>query len=447
MNDHAVEEKRRPEDGTTERPVATGTQHPLPFHLLDADAFESLCLWLLAEDGFSEVRKLGGAGDGGVDVEAVDAQGRLTIAQCKLYLPTTSFTKAQVAKELDKILGRDRLPDRYLLMITRGVSPQAWAEMQTKSDGRFSVHYWDLTELDRRARRADRSTLERFFNLQFHLAETSASPLIGVPAQPSTYFVGRDRELAQLEERLSGSSVTLCASLEGGAGFGKTELALHLVHRLAAAAAFPGGIYWLSAENPDLVPVWGSLANALGEPEGTAEEKASRLVRRLSRERERILLVLDNVEDWKTPPGPLPTGPHLRVIATSRRRRLGGSQFEHVTLNGLETPAANDLLKRIAGDAVADAPGFGALVDQLDGHPLALELAGAYLSEFPLETPADYLDHLKSGAPADEAVVEGVRYGRTVEKTLLTIWTRLDENTRKNWLLAAQFVPEPVAPL
>ncbi|MEU0061198.1 restriction endonuclease, partial [Streptomyces sp. NPDC006334] len=47
--------------------------------------FEQACTDLLARDGFLSPRRIGGAGDLGVDVTARDHEGRLLILQCKQY--------------------------------------------------------------------------------------------------------------------------------------------------------------------------------------------------------------------------------------------------------------------------------------------------------------------------------------------------------------------------
>jgi restriction system protein len=52
---------------------------------MSATGFEQACTDLLARDGFLGPRRVGGAGDLGVDVTARDHEGRLLILQCKQY--------------------------------------------------------------------------------------------------------------------------------------------------------------------------------------------------------------------------------------------------------------------------------------------------------------------------------------------------------------------------
>ncbi|MER5361663.1 restriction endonuclease [Streptomyces sp. NPDC002785] len=52
---------------------------------MSATGFEQACSDLLARDGFLSPRRVGGAGDLGVDVMARDSDNRLLIVQCKQY--------------------------------------------------------------------------------------------------------------------------------------------------------------------------------------------------------------------------------------------------------------------------------------------------------------------------------------------------------------------------
>ncbi len=275
--------------------------------------------------------------------------------------------------------------------------------------------------------------------------------LYAVPDARSVHFVGRDPALKQLKELLeTADSVSVSASIEGLAGIGKTELALQLVHQLGAEGAFPGGIYWLDAENPDLLPAWGtSIADAIGVGEGSPQERGHLALRTLSRAKASTLVVLDNVEAWSqsSKPAPLPQGPHLRFLVTTRQRRLGGAAFRHVELGILEEPYASELLHGIAGEDLSNKPGHAALLEHLGGHALALELAGVFLSEYPGETPATYLEALHQGEDPGQKVVEDglLRYERTVAQTLTLLSQRLPTQTRSAWRQAACFEPEWVS--
>jgi tetratricopeptide (TPR) repeat protein len=272
-------------------------------------------------------------------------------------------------------------------------------------------------------------------------ARAARSPAYNTPARRARQLFGREVDLERLEQLLvPGRNVRVAASIEGLAGVGKTELALHIVDRLSETDRFPGGIFWLDAENPDLTVAWGTtIADALAIGTGTVEERAAGAVRVASTGNP-VLVVLDNVERWtrETEPKPLPRGPQTALLVTTRHKFLAGPSFSHHTLETLPEEAAREFLSFVAGrDLAADE-----LLRQLDGHTLAIELAGAYLHEFPSVTPAVYLEKLRVGARVEEKVQDLVRYEATVNRALDVHWTKLDDTAREALLVAACFAPE-----
>lgn len=273
---------------------------------------------------------------------------------------------------------------------------------------------------------------------------SARSPVYNLPSRRARQLFGRDTDLQQLDALLKpGHSVQVAASIEGLAGVGKTELALHMVDRLAATDRFPGGIFWFDAEQPDLTTTWGSvIADALAVSPGTIQERAAGALR-ITSSGGPILVVLDNVESWTRArePKPLPSGPRA-LLVTTRHKFLGGPSFEHHTLEVLPPDAARELLLSVAGRDLSRSAGLDDLLRQLDGHSLAIELAGAYLREFPSVTPAEYLKRLEEGLPVEEKVQDLVRYEATVRSALDVYWAKLDEAAREALLIAACFATE-----
>lgn len=274
---------------------------------------------------------------------------------------------------------------------------------------------------------------------------TARSPVYNVPVRRARQLFGRARDLDQLDAMLApGRNVSVAASIEGLAGVGKTELALHIVDRLSASGRFPGGIFWFDAENHDLTVAWGTtIADALGVGGGAVEERAAGAVRIASRG-EPVLVVLDNVERWThdTEPRPLPSGPQVALLVTTRYRGLAGRSLEHFEFETLPDEAAREFLFAAAERDLSTAPGTADLLRHLDGHTLAIELAGAYLREFPSVTPAAYLKKLTEDARVEEKVQDLVRYEGTVRRALDVHWQHLDETARNALLVAACFAPE-----
>ncbi|MBX2811023.1 MAG: hypothetical protein KTR25_04415 [Myxococcales bacterium] len=155
---------------------------------------------------------------------------------------------------------------------------------------------------------------------------STSGRLYGSIRQPSAAFVGRTEDLEQLEKRLANrEDGRISASIEGLAGFGKTELAIQLVHRLARKGSFPGGIYWLDAEHPDLLAQWGTdIAEQKEVGDLPLQDRAHAVLNDVSGASAPVLVVLDNVEDWAETkrPSPLPQGNHVQLLVTTRNRLL-----------------------------------------------------------------------------------------------------------------------------
>jgi len=272
-------------------------------------------------------------------------------------------------------------------------------------------------------------------------ASSARSPVYNAPARRAQQLFGRRSDLERLEELLvPGRNVRVAASIEGLAGVGKTELALHIVDRLSKTGRFPGGIFWLDAENPDLTIAWGTtIADALAVGEGTVAQRAGSAVR-IASSGAPVLVVLDNVERWtrESEPKPLPHGSQTAFLVTTRHKFFAGPTFMHHTLDTLPADAAREFLVSVAGRELASDE----LLHHLDGHTLAIELAGAYLREFPSVTPSAYLKLLTEGAPVEEKVQDLVRYEATVGRALDVHWEHLEDTAREALVVAACFAPE-----
>lgn len=271
---------------------------------------------------------------------------------------------------------------------------------------------------------------------------SARSRAYNLPVRRVRRLFGRDTDTERLLHALvAGRSVSVAASVEGLAGVGKTELALHLVDRLSETDRFAGGIFWLDADKPDLTSAWGGpIADALAVGAGPIEERAAAAIR-LASSGGPILVVLDNVETWtrETEPHPLPTGSGVSLLLTTRSRNLGGPSFNHYELDVLDGPAARDFLAAISGRDLTREAGATELLDHLGGHTLALELAGSYLQDFPTVSCDAYLQKVVAGDNVEARVSDLVRYERTVRQALDVHKQRLDEHATRALLTAACF--------
>lgn len=204
---------------------------------------------------------------------------------------------------------------------------------------------------------------------------------------PKPALVGREDALARLRHLLSSGAANISAALAGQGGIGKTQLAV--AYAYAYRDAYPGGVFWLDASNPDtLVRQIADHAYRLSfsPPVGSATEDPVRATalafigRHLSKPN--TLLILDDVKSPSLPMQEIPglTGVTFltmgcRLLVTSRRRDI--HRIPHFDLGVLDPEAALQLLTRESGQE----PDAGAriVVRLLGGLPLALRLAGALI--------------------------------------------------------------------
>ncbi|MGH2600647.1 MAG: ATP-binding protein, partial [Dehalococcoidia bacterium] len=231
---------------------------------------------------------------------------------------------------------------------------------------------------------------------------------------PLTRFVGREQELAAVRRALAGARLL---TLTGTGGCGKTRLALALAEELLWA--YPHGVWFVelaALADPELLPV--TVAAALGL--WTADERpvTELLVEHLAPRH--LLLVLDNCEHLLGACAVLVETllracPHLEILTTSREPLgIGGEALWPVPSLLLPSQAVGvvetDAVRLFVARAQQYLPDFALTVaneaavihicEQLDGIPLALELAAACVKVLSVEQIADRLSdrfHLLTG--------------------------------------------------
>jgi predicted ATPase len=243
---------------------------------------------------------------------------------------------------------------------------------------------------------------------------------------PATPFLGREHELAEVQELLARDDARLL-TLTGAGGSGKTRLALHAAGE--AAGEYPDGVWWVPlAPLADPADVGPAAARALGGG-GTLPELV---------DGRRLLLLLDNFEHVVAAApevaAVLAECPYADVLVTSRERLH--VQGEHIyPVPVLERREARRLFVTRARAARPDfepEEHVDELCARLDDLPLALELAAARISLLStaqlLERLGDRLDLLRGGRDAE------IRQ-QTLRTTIEWSYELLESEERK--LLAA----------
>ncbi|APR79108.1 Signal transduction response regulator [Minicystis rosea] len=270
------------------------------------------------------------------------------------------------------------------------------------------------------------------------------SPPTNVKAR-STRFIGRESELAALDARLSAE---LAVSVLGPPGMGKTRLAHE--YALRRADAYPGGA-WLCdlTDASGIDGICGAIGATLEVPltAGDSAGMLAQLADAISA-RGRLLLILDNFEHLvahaqATLPVLRARAPEARLLVTSRARtNLEGEAI--LDLGPLPLPrddadvAASEAIRLFVDRAgliahgyaltTDEAPRAAALVRELDGLPLALELAAARMRVFSTATLLESLRHrfdvLVKGPPSSRQ-----RHG-SLRDAIDASWRALDPAER-----------------
>jgi predicted ATPase/DNA-binding CsgD family transcriptional regulator len=246
--------------------------------------------------------------------------------------------------------------------------------------------------------------------------QTDFPPLRSLSAWPnnlpeqSTSFVGRERELEQVCAELSGERLVM---LTGTGGTGKTRLALQAA--ADSLGQFESGVWWVELGSlPDGELLGSALADAVGARGTTAGGALKAAIDHLADDR--ALVLLDNCEHLLGPVAQACTEllagcPHLTVLATSRAPLgLEGEREWRVPPLSLPAEDAPEPLDALApSDAVslfiqrartakprfsvtaATAPAIAQICHDLDGIPLAIELAAARAGAMSAQEIADGL--------------------------------------------------------
>jgi tetratricopeptide (TPR) repeat protein len=237
---------------------------------------------------------------------------------------------------------------------------------------------------------------------------TAAPQVWGSLPSGTAVFIGRDKEMAAITAAVNGaaaaSGVVAVHAIGGMPGVGKTALAVHAAH--AVAAQFPGRRLFLDlrAHAPGCEPV--TAVDALEGLLAAVGVDSRRMPGDLSgraalwRERmagQRAVLVLDNAAS-SDQVEPLLPGPGCLVLVTSRRH-LGDlpGEVTSVPLDTLPSEDAVVMFTRLASCSASDADRVAEVVELAGFLPLAISLLARVLARHPCWSLEDLAGEVRAG--------------------------------------------------
>ncbi|MCC9307248.1 tetratricopeptide repeat protein [Kitasatospora sp. RB6PN24] len=267
-----------------------------------------------------------------------------------------------------------------------------------------------------RALGLDEDEVDRWRNacIRVHAQAKSGGPtgvLRQLPTDLAT-FTGRDKELDALLAAVArpggagGAPTVVISAIEGMAGVGKTQLALHAAHRLVRDGRYQDlqlyvNLRGFDPESPPVDPA-AVLETFLRHLEVSAQQIPDDPDERAAMFRDRIngssaLIILDNAANEQQVRPLIPSSSSCLVLITSRRSLIELDDAVVTQLDVFAPGEAVALLTRIVGEErVAAEPEAAAAIVETCGHlPLAVALAAGRLRSRPSWSLAHLLGRLR----------------------------------------------------
>ncbi|MGJ3252362.1 MAG: tetratricopeptide repeat protein [Elainellaceae cyanobacterium] len=214
-----------------------------------------------------------------------------------------------------------------------------------------------------------------------------------IPFPRNPFFTGRDELLSDLRNQLtqtSAAALSQPAAISGLGGIGKTQTAIEYAYRYRDAYS---AVFWVRAESEDrLISGFMGIAELLKLP-GRDQQDQQIVVaaaKHWLNEHENWLLIFDNANELNLLRNYLPREMGGHVLITTRAQAIG-TFGQRIELRQMQTDEGATFLLRRARiildsqclDDASDADRQTAqeIANLMDGLPLALDQAGAFIEE------------------------------------------------------------------
>lgn len=212
-----------------------------------------------------------------------------------------------------------------------------------------------------------------------------------MPYRRNPFFTGREQILSRLHDLLTTQMrATLTQALTGLGGTGKTQTAIEYAYRYQHDYT---AVFWVGADTHEaLLTCFVMIARSLklSIPEKQDQQGVVRAVLQWFNTHTRWLLIFDDVQEIDMLQDFFPQRETGHILITTRRRAVG-AEAEALEIEKMPIAEATLFLLRRAKimrhndpiEAVSEAEQAHALAiaEALDGLPLALDQAGAYIEE------------------------------------------------------------------
>lgn len=272
------------------------------------------------------------------------------------------------------------------------------------------------------------------------------------PYHRNAIFAGRATELKQLSNALlpdskTGSNGTKTVAIMGMGGLGKTQLAVEFAYR--NGRFFPGGVFWLNFADADnvvelIANIGGQHAIRLfTDADKFALAKKIELVKRAWQEPVPRLLIFDNCEDENLAAAWLPVTGGCRVLITSRLSNWSKAlPIKRIGLPVLQRGESIHLLQHLADDL--EQHEADKVAEAVGDLPLALHLAGSFLSQHREITGSSYIKQLEAQTLIQHKSLQGLHtsfsptgHDLDVGRTFAVSWQKLRTAIEKDRIALA----------
>jgi predicted ATPase/Tfp pilus assembly protein PilF len=272
---------------------------------------------------------------------------------------------------------------------------------------------------------------------------------------PSNSFVGREREKAELVGLLMKNEVRLL-SIIGMGGIGKTQLALPVAYEVRDI--FQDGVFFIALDEIQSASQMPSkIAQVLGLKLQSSEDVVLQLIHFIGGKN--LLLVLDTyehlLESTKLLVSLLNSCKNLKILVTSRER-LNIKEETHFILEGLPIPSEEASFeearryaslqlfarraKKIVDSFELDERNYvdvQQICKLIDGVPLAIELAAAWVDMLSLKEIAKELETTASVLKAQDKTIPARQ--QSIQDILEHSWQTLDTSEQDILIKCAVF--------